>query len=647
MPALRIVVVGNGMAGWKLCRELVAAGLHERAAITVFGEEPRPAYDRVRLTSLFAGRQPEDLLLAPREWYAGHRIALVTGDPVIAIDRERRNVTTRRGVVAPYDRLVLATGSRPFVPPMRGSDAPGVFVYRTIEDIAAIRTYARGAKTAAVIGGGLLGLEAAQALLNLGLATTVIERAPGLMARQLTPASAELLRRKVGDLGVNVLLKRETLEARPREGGGVSVVFRDCEPLDCDLLIIAAGIRPRQELAESCGLPCDRRGGIVVDDQLATADPNILAIGECAAHRGTIYGLAAPGFLMAGIAAARLAGKNAAFTGTPLSARLKLLAVDVAVLGEFQENGDSFCHVTPTTHRELVFRRGRLVGAISVGPNPEIARLHDAVERRRRVFPWRRSRFARTGLLWNDEAGSHPGLWPASTIVCNCKVLTRGALSAACQQGCRSVEDLARTTGASTVCGSCRPLLTQIAGVAETAAKPVAGRRTLLAVCAAAAALALGVGIVRPIVVGTSVEHAPAWHVLLTEPSWRRVTGFVVLGLASATLLLSLRKRIRRFAWGDLGWWRVLHASLGVAGVAGIIAHTGFRLGNNFNRLLMLDFLGLVLLGTLAGAVVAIEQKLDLLAARRLRAFWTWAHLVFVWPLPVLLLFHVLSAYYY
>jgi nitrite reductase (NADH) large subunit len=209
------------------------------------------------------------------------------------------------------------------------------------------------------------------------------------------------------------------------------------------------------------------------------------------------------------------------------------------------------------------------------------------------------------------------------------------------------VEDLASATGASTVCGSCRPLLAQLAGTADTAAAPVGGRGTLLAICIAAGLAVAGVGALPPLVVGASVEHAPAWHVLFTEPSVRRITGFVVLGLTVASLLLSLRKRIRRLAWGNFGWWRVLHTALGLAGVIGLVAHTGLRLGHNFNRLLMLDFIGLVLLGTCAGAVTALEARLDVLAARRLRTFWTWAHIVMAWPLPVLLTFHVLSAYYF
>jgi len=644
-PGERIVVVGNGMVGWKLCQGLVARGVPAAATVTIFGEEPRPAYDRVHLTSLFGGKGAEELILSPREWYAENGLGLHTGDPVLAIDRGCRVVTTASGRTETYDTLVLATGSRPFVPPIHGVDTPGVFVYRTIEDVRAIRDYARQVRTAAVVGGGLLGLEAAQALLDLGLRVTVLERGPGLMTRQLTPKSAALLAEKVAALGVTVLFNRNTKAVAP-VGGGLELTFDRHEPLACDLLVIAAGIKPRQELAEACGLVCDRRGGVVVDDRLTTSDPKILAIGECASHRSMVYGLVAPGYLMAEVAAERLAGGRATFTGAPLSARLKLLGVEVSALGEFQDPGDSLVHANHDVHRQLILRRGRLVGAIVVGPNPEIGRLQDAVERRRYVFPWRLGRFARTGLLWGAKAAD-PAEWPAGTVVCNCRGITRGALSEACRQGCRTIDELAQKTGASTVCGSCRPLLAQLAGTAGAAAAPVRGRGALLGICALGVAVAAAIAFMPPVIVGQSVEHAAPWEVLFTEPPVRRVTGFVVLGLTVASLLLSLRKRIRRLAWGNFGWWRVLHTALGLAGVAGLVAHTGFRLGENLNRVLMLNFLGLVLLGTCAGAVTALEAKLDVLAARRLRTFWTWAHIVMAWPLPVLLTFHVLSAYYF
>lgn len=641
-----LVVVGNGMVGWKFCSALVERGLNERWYVTVCGEESRPAYDRVNLTRYFSGRSADDLLLAPREWYATHQLALHTGDPVVVIDRTAREVTTRSGQRFGFDHLVLATGSQAFVPPLPGRELPGVFVYRTIEDLERIRTRAHQSRTAAVIGGGLLGLEAAQALRDLGVAPTVLERGPHLMARQLSPAAAELLRVKVDALGVQVAVNRTTEAIRANLDGRLTLHFRDGEDLVTDLLIIAAGIRPRQELAEACGLPCDRRGGVIVNDELTTADRAVSAIGECAAHRGETYGLAAPGFLMAETLADRLLGRRRFFRGVPLSARLKLLGVEVAALGEFQEAGETLTHRTTDTHRELIFRRGRLVGAITVGPDPEIIRLQDAVERRRFMFPHQRSRFGRTGSLWKPANVSDPSHWPAATIVCNCTATTRGALSAACAGGCRSVEALAQQTGASTVCGSCRPLLAQLVGTSE-ATRPLAGRKTLLGICGGAMAALVVIALVPAIPAGASIEFRHFWHTLFVEPFWRQVTGFTVLGLAVLSLLFSLRKRIRRLAWGDVAWWRMLHTSLGLLGAVGLVAHTGLRLGSNFNRLLMLDFLALMLLGTLAGSVIALETRLDVYTARRLRTAWTWAHIILTWPLPVLLGFHVFAAYYF
>jgi len=643
----RLVVVGNGMVGWRFCQALVDRGLHERFAITALGEERQPAYDRVHLTALFSGRAADDLALSPREWYARHAITLHTGDPVRAIDRAHARVTTASGRSVPYDRLVLATGSTPHVPPIEGLDLPGVHVYRTIEDVEAIRHRARQARRAAVVGGGLLGLEAAQALLDLGLEVTVLERGPHLMSRQLSPAAAALLHAKVAALGVRVRFNTQTVSAGADGDPELTLHFADRGSLETGLVVIAAGIRPRQELAQECGLACHRRGGIEVDDTLTTADPRIHAIGECASHRGAVYGLAAPGFLMAEVLAERLAGGRRRFEGAPLSARLKLLGVEVASLGESQDAGSTAVHTTDSTHRELIFRRGRLVGGIVVGPNPELQRLQDAAENRRPVWPWRRERFLRTGRLWDDDDTTDPALWPAGTIVCNCAGVSRGALTSACQRGCRTVDELARETRASTVCGSCRPLVAQIAGLGAAAAEPAPGWVVLLAVSLIALATTLAIALLPPASVGQSVEFARAYDAILTASAWRQATGFSVLGCAALSALLSLRKRLRRFTLGSFGWWRAAHAALGLAGLAALAAHTGFDLGDNFNRILMVDFLVLIALGACAGAVTALEARLDTRAAKRLRTFWTWTHVLAVWPLPALVTIHVLAAYYF
>src|SRR5579884_3436376 len=283
-PAQSVVlVVGNGMVGHRFCERMVEHDRQGRYRLVVVGEEPWPAYDRVHLTTYFSERSADALALGTREWYARHGIDLRVGTRVAAIDRRRREATTDDGAVLGYDVLVLATGSAPFVPPMPGVDRRGVFVYRTIEDLDGILAYAAGARRAAVIGGGLLGLEAARAVLDAGLETHVIEVAPRLMPRQLDAVASSMLERSVREIGVHVHLDKRI--ARITGDDAVTGIdFSDGEALDVDLVIVSAGIRPRDELARAAGLEVGERGGIVVDDKLRTSDERVFAIGEVALH---------------------------------------------------------------------------------------------------------------------------------------------------------------------------------------------------------------------------------------------------------------------------------------------------------------------------------------------------------------------------
>lgn len=638
------------MVGWKLCDLLVRAGQHRRWQITVLGEEPRPAYDRVHLTDHLASTSADALQLAPRAWYADHGITLFTGNPVVKIDRDARTVTTRNGDTLGYDHLVLATGSRASLPDFAGNTLPGVFLYRTIEDLEAIRAHAAATRHVTVMGGGLLGLEAARALMDLGLEAHVLERGSGLMARQLTPDASALLRAQVENLGVIVHSGRHTRAVTPGPDGGLRLHFADDTTLDTGLLVVATGITPRDELARDAGLPCGRRGGIEINDQLRTADPAISAIGECACHRGVIYGLVAPGYLMAEILAHDLAGELPArrFIRSPLATRLKLLGVDVFSTGDFQRDAESLVHRTADTYRELILDNGHLIGALSIGPHSEASRLQDLSERRRWLSPWRLNRFRRTGNLWPEVAPADPNDWPAAAIVCSCKGITRGQLTAALRDGHATTAALAQFTGASTVCGSCKPLLAALAGATPTeVVKPSRSAKPLLVASALAALLAAALVLTPPLTYGQSIEHQKPWEFLYLDGWWRRATGFTVLGFAVLSLVLSLRKRIRWLALGSFGGWRVLHTILGLGGLATLFVHTGLRLGDNFNRLLMLDFLGLVVLGSAAGTITALEARLDPLRGKTLRRAYTWAHIVLVWPLPPLVGFHILTAFYY
>lgn len=642
-----LVIIGNGMAGHKLCDKLVASGQAGKFRIVVFGAEKRPAYDRVHLTEFFRGRTPEQLQLAPAAWYAENGIELHLGDPVTAIDRERRMVRSAKGVEVNYDRLVFATGSHAFVPPVAGRELPGVFVYRTLDDLERIKTYAANCRRAAVLGGGLLGLEAAKALHDLKLQTWVVERGASLLARQLDPRAGALLQAHVEKLGLKVCPQREVERIEAIGENDRLLQFNTGECLRVQIVVIAAGIRPNDALAAQCGLEIAPRGGIRVNDSLQTSDPDIFAIGECASHHGICHGLAAPAYKMADVLGENLLGKHRRFTGSDQSTRLKLAGIEVATLGDFQANGETLRWHTKEGYRQLVLQGRRLVGATAVGEWSETGRVMELIERRALVWRWQVSRFNRSGHLWGGAETLPVTHWPAAALVCNCAGVRRGALTAACAGGCATVEQLARRTGASTVCGSCKPLLAEFLG-APALLTPVAGLKLLATACVFALLLALAIFCAAPVPFAESAQAG--WRKLdffWREEFWKQATGFTLVGLALVSLLLSLRKRIKKFSWGEFGHWRAVHAALGMLTLLALVSHTGFRLGHNFNFVLMTDFLVLALVGALAGLVTALERRLTAQSAKRLRSFWTGAHIALAWPLPVLVAVHVLTAYYF
>lgn len=470
----KIVVVGNGMVGYKFCEKVLAKANGELAtgqiALTVFGEEPRPAYDRVHLSAYFSGTPANDLTMAPANWYTDSGIDLRTSACITHIDRAARTVTTHTGETVSYDALVLATGSAPFVPPVPGVQKDGIFVYRTIEDLEAIMTWGNRATKAVVIGGGLLGLEAAKAALDMGLETHVVEFAPRLMPRQLDTDGAAMLRQKMETLGIGIHLSKNTTEfiGYDRVTG---LRFADDTTLDADMVIISAGIKPRDELARQCGLTVGPRGGIVVNDHLQTSDPNIFAIGECALHDGMIYGLVAPGYDMAEIVAGQcLAVNTKTFTGFDMSTKLKLIGVDVASFG------DPFCEQTP--HRTLVFadklagvykrlnitEDGKhLLGGILVG-EADTYNLLLQTSKNRMVLPP-----TPEDLLMpprkGDVAPASSGVTalPDDALICSCEGVSKGHIcSAVTEQDATDVVAIKKCTKAGTGCGGCIPMLNDL-----------------------------------------------------------------------------------------------------------------------------------------------------------------------------------------
>jgi len=650
------VVVGAGMATFALLRKLVQDRESPHLAITVLGEEPHPPYDRVNLTECFTDKLPEQLLLAPPGWYDQQGIELITGVRVERIDRTKHCVYLDSGRQISYDRLVLATGSSPFVPPMPGTELPGVFVYRTLEDIEKIRSQAEHCQSAAVLGGGLLGLEAGKALYDLELETHVLEVAPSLMPRQLNSEAGTLLREEVEKLGVQVhLLRRaERVEATR---GQLTIHFAREETLTVDMVVISAGIRPRDELARAAALPVGERGGIAVDAQMQTADPRIFAIGECVSRSGNLFGLVGPCYDMAHVLAENLtavAGEaRAVFQGASQASRLKLMGVDVSTLGltigeadaanVLVHRGENFC-------RSLLVEKKRLVGAIGVGPWPERERLSGVIAAGQKMTTRQLRRFREQGEVWADSEGDSILDWPADATVCSCLNVTRGELTDAMLAGAGDVETLAAETGASTVCGSCRNLVCELAGQPQVAVGAEGRRMLLMTSCLAAVLVPLFLAI-GPFSFAESVQSAWRQIDFLWQDSFaKQVSGYTLLGISVAGLLLSLRKRFSWFKFGNFGFWRSLHSLLGLTTLLGFLVHTGLRLGHNFTFALALTFLFLNFLGAFTGVAAALESRFRGRWAQRLRVLrpqLAQLHIWLFWPLPALILFHIISVYYY
>ncbi|GAB3168080.1 nitrite reductase large subunit NirB [Telluribacter humicola] len=454
------------MVGYKFCEKLLAKAKNDQGfELTVFGEEPRAAYDRVHLSEYIAGKTADELQMAPTGWYTENGIRLYLSDPVVEIDRQRKEVRSHHGLIVPYDYLVLATGSGAFVPAINGVEKEGVFVYRTIEDLDLIQSHARKARRGAVLGGGLLGLEAAKALLDLGLEEAhVVEFAPRLMPRQIDEAGSGILQRQLESLGLNIHLSKITQQI---VGGDAieGMQFADGTVLDVDMLVISAGIRPRDEVAKAAGLETHPRGGIVVDNFMQTSDPAIFAIGECALAHQMIYGLIAPGYEMADVVAARLTGEEKEFKPYDMSTKLKLIGVDVASFGDPFVEEPACRTITYENKAKGIYKRinvtpdgKELLGGVLVGDAEQYNMLLQTCKNKTVLPPDPEDLIL--GSRGGEEAGAGVMSLPDDALICSCEALTKGMIChEITENNHTTIDSLKKATKACTGCGGCAPLV--------------------------------------------------------------------------------------------------------------------------------------------------------------------------------------------
>lgn len=465
---MKIVVIGHGMVGHKFLESLAESGL-QSADVTVLCEEPRPAYDRVHLSEFFAGKTAEDLSVVEAGFFERTGFSLRLAARAASMDRQNKTVTTVAGETFSYDKLVLATGSNPFVPPVAGNDRPNCFVYRTIEDLEAMKAAGSKSKNGAVVGGGLLGLECAKALRDMGLETHVVEFAPRLMAVQVDEGGGRVLRHKIEAMGLHVHTQRNTVQITDGATARHRMVFADGTHLETDMIVFSAGIRPRDELARESQLAIGARGGIAIDSECRTSDHNIYAIGECAAWNDQTFGLVAPGYDMARVVAKHISGDtSASFAGADMSTKLKLMGVDVASIGDAQgktPHSRSYQYVDEVKqiYKKIVVTGDgkQLLGAVLVGNADEYGTL---------------LQMALNGItlpadpefliLPSSDGKAKPGLGvdalPDGAQICSCNNVSKAQICQAVCDGATTIGAIKSCTKAGATCGGCVPLVTQV-----------------------------------------------------------------------------------------------------------------------------------------------------------------------------------------
>jgi len=467
---MKILMIGHGMVGHKFI-ESVLEQAGDDIELTILAEEPHLAYDRVHLTEYFSGKSVKDLSLCRSDFADAYGIDLRLNTKAVEIDQLHKTVTTSQGDVLSFDKLILATGSYAFVPPIPGNDRQNCFVYRTIEDLDAIRAASLNAKTGVVIGGGLLGLEAAKALRDLNLETHVVEFAPRLMAVQIDDLGGRVLRSKIEDLGVKVHTQKATSSIEDGDSTQHVMKFGDGSVLETDIILFSAGIRPRDELARQSGLLIGERGGIIINDYCQTSHPDIYAIGECALGDNKIYGLVAPGYDMARIAAKHVLGQEShAFAGADMSTKLKLMGVDVASIGDAHAMSPGalsyfYADEAAQVYKKIVVSadKTKLLGAVLVGCAKEYSDLLQMMLNGLSV-PEQPESLIMPGFdqSTSKSGGSGIELRVDSATICSCNNVSKADICSAIDGGATSLGALKKCTQAATACGGCAPLVTQV-----------------------------------------------------------------------------------------------------------------------------------------------------------------------------------------
>ncbi|MEM7258803.1 MAG: FAD-dependent oxidoreductase, partial [Pseudomonadota bacterium] len=651
-----VIVIGAGPVGMRVVEQLLEKGVPASEILQLGGEAYEP-YNRVKLSSLLAGETNLAGIAQPS--FAGIDAGRTRlGCTVVGVDRSRCTVTDREGNVYGYRRLVLATGSTPKLPEISGINKKGVYTFRDLSDAYQLAARKIRSRHTVVLGGGLLGLEAARAMAQFNTQVTVIEWSSILMVRQLDDRASALLQKKLAALGIRCLTGQTVVEVNGRHALS-GVTLRGGGTITCDTVVVATGINPNIDLARSAGLSVGK--GVRVNNQLQTNDPSIYAVGECCEYNGTIYGLLAPGLEHADVAANAVSrslgalpvSSVGAYSGSVTATNLKVAGVDVCSFGrtgheepESQLQKLVFDDEELGVYRKLFLFRGRLVGAISIGSWPEVSRVRQASRQSVHLYPWQRWQFKNSGQLWGADNARDVSNWRSGEVVCQCMGVSKGQLTSAMGTENCSVDQLRLETGAASVCGSCEPLLQALVGGNASPTKDNAST-TLASIGFVCLVFCILVFVSPPLPYASSVQSAFSIDWLWRDSYYKQVTGFGLLLVSVLLATISLRKRVDDFKSGTYGGWRIAHVLSAVVVIALLLAHTGLRAGSNLNLILMICFTGLIGAGALAGIAVGIQHRLSPSTVRVIKQQSLFWHVLLLIPLPAVLGFHVLKTYWF
>lgn len=642
-----IIIVGAGPVGVRAVQEV--SKRNPAAQIVLFGNESRKPYNRALLTSLLFQGSVDEAALTQAMDVGGSAIKYCQTE-VISIDRHAHTVTDALGGVHNYSALILAMGSNPSTPSLPGINLPGIYTFHTKQDLEQVLSFHTQSRRTLILGGSVLGLEIALAVKQRGSEVIVLNRSAKLMSRFLDQHASALLENKVRDFDIDIMLNEQIAEVEGKTCV-TGALLASGKHLDCDCIILAMGIWSNTELAANAGL--DTAQGITVDDCMRTSDADIFAIGDCAQHRGTIYGLLAPGFEQASVAVQCALGASATYPGSTSITRVKMGQKPLIIVGERVDvevtklGHQELVYSNSNEYRKLVLYKGALIGATLIGSWELWGRLQEAMARRRRLTLWDALIFRLTGTLWKDPRENQVGRWPEQTLVCNCMNITRGELSQAVAQGCSTVAAISSRTGAGTVCKSCLPMLAELAGQRNLAQSQPQSKGILVSSILVLGVIAVFLSLAPFQPAQYYSQNSWQWDPQSRNIYWDQITGFTILGLILCSFTLLLRKRWRRLKHYSYESWRTLHGLIGVLSMVAVVIHTGLHLGFNFNAVVLITFIMALASGAAAGVKVNLASKHISLTANKSLVLWSRIHTLVLWPMSAFLGFHILSSYYY